>query len=96
MGTKKKAITSELEQTTAAALPDEGRGRVVIEDVRPQIDGGRFAIKCTVGEDIEVEADAFTDGHDQIACVLRYRSEADGAKCRCARSVTTAGTHASA
>lgn len=71
------AQDSEAELLARRSLPDEGRARVVIEGVRPQVDGGRFAIKRTVGEDIEVEADAFTDGHDQIACVLRYRSEAD-------------------
>lgn len=71
------ASASELEQTTSAASPDEGRGRVVIEAVHPEIDGGRFAIKRSVGEDIEIEADAFADGYDLIACVLRYRGETD-------------------
>ena len=47
--------------------------RVVIENVKPQVDGGRFPIKRTPGEQVTVEADVFTDGHDQIACLLRYR-----------------------
>ena len=51
------------------------RTRVVIEAVKPEIDAGRFPIKRTVGEKVIVEADAFTDGHDLIACVLRYRKE---------------------
>ena len=51
----------------------DGRQRVVIEGVRPEIDGGRFPIKRTVGEEVVVEADAFCDGHDVIAVVLRYR-----------------------
>ena len=54
-------------------LPAEGRQRVVIEDVAPQIDGGRFAIKRTVGESVRVEAFVFADGHDQVACELLYR-----------------------
>ncbi|NJN65234.1 MAG: alpha-1,4-glucan--maltose-1-phosphate maltosyltransferase [Chloroflexaceae bacterium] len=54
-------------------MQDEGRRRVVIEGVKPQIDGGRFAIKRTVGESVVVEADIFTDGHDAIAGALRYR-----------------------
>ncbi|UCH53610.1 MAG: alpha-1,4-glucan--maltose-1-phosphate maltosyltransferase [Pseudomonadota bacterium] len=54
-----------------------GRRRVVIENVRPQIDDGRFPIKRVVGERVVVEADAFGDGHDRISCVLLYRREQD-------------------
>jgi starch synthase (maltosyl-transferring) len=66
-----------------AAEPEGGRtapeataapSRIQILDVRPQIDGGRFAVKRTVGERIEVSADVFRDGHDAIRAVLRYRS----------------------
>ncbi|MGH8468645.1 MAG: alpha-1,4-glucan--maltose-1-phosphate maltosyltransferase [Gammaproteobacteria bacterium] len=53
------------------------RNRVVIEEVKPEIDAGRFAIKRTLGERVVVEADVYTDGHDAIACMLRYR-RADG------------------
>ena len=48
----------------ASTLPREGRTRVVIEDVRPSVDGGRFAVKRVVGESVVVECDAFADGHD--------------------------------
>ncbi len=54
---------------------DESRKRVVIEAVQPEIDGGRFPIKRVCGEKVIVEADAFTDGHDAIVCVLLYRSD---------------------
>lgn len=47
--------------------------RVVIEHVSPQVDGGRFPIKRTVGDSVEVTADIFADGHDVIAAVLRDR-----------------------
>ena len=53
----------------------EGRSRVGIERVEPEIDCGRFPIKRTVGEKVVVEADAFTDGHDAITCVLMHRPE---------------------
>lgn len=56
-------------------FPDEGRRRVVIEHVEPQVDNGRFPIKRTIGESVTVEADAFADGHDRIQCMLQYRSE---------------------
>jgi starch synthase (maltosyl-transferring) len=54
-----------------------GRVRVVIENVRPEVDHGRFPVKRAVGEEITVEADAFADGHDAIVCRLRYRHESD-------------------
>jgi starch synthase (maltosyl-transferring) len=53
--------------------PTLDRRRVVIENVQPQIDGGVYPIKRTVGEDVVVEADVFADGHSRLAGVLRYR-----------------------
>lgn len=53
----------------------ESRRRVIIEGVRPEIDGGRFPIKRTVGEKVVVEADIFADGHDVLSAVLLYRHE---------------------
>jgi starch synthase (maltosyl-transferring) len=55
-------------------FPSEGRQRVVIEGVAPEIDGGRFAIKRTVGDVVRVQAVVFADGHDSIGCELLYRS----------------------
>jgi starch synthase (maltosyl-transferring) len=50
----------------------EGRRRVVIERVRPQIDCGRFPIKRVAGETLLIEADVFADGHDEVACRVVY------------------------
>jgi starch synthase (maltosyl-transferring) len=58
-------------------LPAEGRARAVIENVAPQVDGGRFAIKRIAGDRVVVEADCFADGHDVLACRLRHRREDD-------------------
>ena len=55
-------------------LERDGRRRVVIETVAPEIDGGRFAIKRVVGERVVVEADIFADGHDSLAAVLKFRA----------------------
>jgi starch synthase (maltosyl-transferring) len=55
----------------------KARKRVVIEGVKPEIDGGRFPIKRTVGEKVNVEADIVTDGHEVIAAQLLYRREQD-------------------
>jgi starch synthase (maltosyl-transferring) len=49
------------------------RRRAIIENVQPQVDGGRFPIKRAVGEAVIVEADVFTDGHDVPRARLRHR-----------------------
>jgi len=50
-----------------------GRKRVVIEGVTPEINCGDYPIKRVIGESVTVQADIFTDGHDQITAVLLYR-----------------------
>jgi len=54
-------------------LPPDGRARVVVERVRPEIDCGVFAVKRIMGESMVVEADVFTDGHDSVAGEVLYR-----------------------
>jgi len=56
----------------------KSRPRVVIENVQPEIDAGRFPIKRTVGDNVVVEADVFADGHDEISAVLLYRKGEGG------------------
>ncbi len=51
----------------------EGQKRATIENVKPQIDGGDYPIKRTVGEAVRVQADIFTDGHDKVGATLQYR-----------------------
>ncbi len=55
----------------------DGRSRVVIDGVTPCVDGGEYPIKRIVGDTVSVEAVAYADGHDAVACVLLYRREAD-------------------
>ena len=55
----------------------DGRRRVVIEGVAPEIDRGSFPVKRTRGESVTVEADIFVDGHEVISCVLLFRREQD-------------------
>jgi starch synthase (maltosyl-transferring) len=51
--------------------------RPVIESVRPQVDGGRRPAKAAVGDTVVVEADVIADGHDVLACDVRYRHSDD-------------------
>ena len=46
---------------------------VVIENIQPLIDIGRYPIKRVMGEDLIVEVDIFKDGHDVVAAVLKWR-----------------------
>lgn len=46
---------------------------VVIENVSPLIDGGRYPVKRVVGESMRVEADIFKDGHDVVRARLKWR-----------------------
>jgi starch synthase (maltosyl-transferring) len=55
----------------------DGRQRVIIESVKPEIDAGRFPIKRVTGETVRVEADVFADGHDVVAGVLLYRVQGE-------------------
>ncbi len=55
----------------------DGPMRVVIERVSPELDGGRFPIKRVLGEEIQVEADVFADGHDVLAARVCYRHRAE-------------------
>lgn len=54
-----------------------GQVRMIIEGLKPEIDGGRFPIKRVIGERVVVEADIFADGHDAISALLLYRKEND-------------------
>jgi starch synthase (maltosyl-transferring) len=49
------------------------RARVVIENITPQVDGGRFAVKRVRGDTVSVAADVFADGHDLVACAALFR-----------------------
>src|SRR5690606_37849298 len=48
--------------------------RIAIENVRPSVDSGRFAVKATLGEALTVEADIFMDGHDSLRACVAWRA----------------------
>ena len=57
--------------------PCDGRQRVVIEDVTPQIDWGSHPVRRVCGEEVEVSAAIFADGHNQVAARVLYRHEGE-------------------
>jgi len=47
--------------------------RVVLENLRPVVDGGRFPAKRCVGDRVEITVDIHADGHDLLRAVARWR-----------------------
>ncbi|WP_307846312.1 maltotransferase domain-containing protein, partial [Rhodococcus sp. CX] len=48
-------------------------GRLAIDDVQPQIAGGRYPVKAVVGEVVPVSAVVWREGHDAVAATLAVR-----------------------
>jgi starch synthase (maltosyl-transferring) len=55
----------------------DGRSRVIIEGITPQVDGGRFPAKRVVGDVVQIEADIFADGHDLLSAVVIHRHQSE-------------------
>ncbi len=62
-------------KSRSALKPNEGRSRVIIEEVSPEVDGGRYAAKRVMGDTVAVTAAIFGDGHDHLGARLLYRRE---------------------
>src|SRR4051794_35924730 len=67
------------ENLTLVPLPNikESPGRIQIQAIEPIVDCGRFAIKRTVGDRVDVYATVFKDGHDTLGGALRVRAPGD-------------------
>jgi starch synthase (maltosyl-transferring) len=71
-----KARRADVRPAKLAAMP-----RIVIDQVVPSVDGGRFSAKRIIGEPVAVEADVFSDGHEVLVATLLWRA-ADEAEWR--------------
>lgn len=58
-------------------IHSNGKRRVVITNVSPQIEGGQYPAKAVVNENIVISADIFSDGHDEIAAAVLFRANDD-------------------
>src|SRR5438105_3762150 len=47
--------------------------RIVIQYPSPSVDDGRYPAKRCVGDQVQVEADVFRDGHELLRAVVRHR-----------------------
>lgn len=72
----RKSADKAADRALAAAMEAP---RVAIENLAPTIDNGRFAVRRTVGERVEVSADIWMDGHDKLAAVVLWRAPGEQA-----------------
>jgi len=64
-----------VEAASSDDVPWRPEVRIAIEDVYPEVDGGRHPIKRVLGDELEVQADVFCDGHDQLRAVIKFGQE---------------------
>ncbi|KQS26983.1 alpha-1,4-glucan--maltose-1-phosphate maltosyltransferase [Dyadobacter sp. Leaf189] len=55
----------------------DGRKRVVITNVSPQVEAGKYPARRAIGESIDFSADVFGDGHDVVAAAVIYKHESE-------------------
>jgi starch synthase (maltosyl-transferring) len=58
--------------------PAEGRKRVVIEEIQPQVDCGRYPARRILGDRVDVSAAIFCDGHDHVVARVLYKADGEG------------------
>jgi starch synthase (maltosyl-transferring) len=58
-------------------LPKSPQPRIQIQSVEPLLDCGRYAVKRTVGETVDVYATLVKDGHDTLAGAVRVKGPGD-------------------
>ncbi|HEX3176791.1 MAG TPA: alpha-1,4-glucan--maltose-1-phosphate maltosyltransferase [Methylomirabilota bacterium] len=77
MATARARRTTPTRKTAGARgdLPPaaELKRTVVIENIAPTVDGGRYPLKREVGAVLEVTADIFKEGHEVLVAFLLYR-----------------------
>lgn len=69
-----RPIASRAKPDARSAETAGVQARLVLENVSPAVAGGDFPVKRVVGDLVTVEAECFGDGHEQLACELRWRA----------------------
>jgi starch synthase (maltosyl-transferring) len=65
-----------ISETWHVSIPKTLPPRIQIQEVAPQVDCGRYPVKRTAGERVEVTARIFRDGHESLGAAIRHRSPA--------------------
>jgi starch synthase (maltosyl-transferring) len=67
--------TDPVAGTDKVVIPERNAAsRVVVASISPEVGEGRYPAKAVLGDRFVVECDAFTDGHEKISVILRYRA----------------------
>ncbi len=77
MQTEPLTKTSKKKKSSPAPAPNDGRRRVIVEHLAPQVENGRYPAKRVVGEPVDVQADVYGDGHDLVKATALYRRRGD-------------------
>jgi starch synthase (maltosyl-transferring) len=56
------------------SIPKTTPARIQIQEVGPQVDCGRYPVKRTVGDKVEVTARIFRDGHETLGAAVRHKA----------------------
>src|SRR5216683_2492877 len=69
------------ENLTTVPLPrtEQPPARIQIQAIEPMLDCGRYAVKRTVGDRVDVYATVFKDGHDVLGGAVRVRGPGERA-----------------
>jgi starch synthase (maltosyl-transferring) len=59
---------------------NNGKKRVIITQVSPAVEGGKYPAKAVINEDISITADIFGDGHDEVAASVSVQHLETGNK----------------
>ncbi len=68
-----KPVASRMKAGRATASAATQAARLVVENLTPAVEGGDFAVKRVIGDTVEVEADVFADGHEELAAEVLWR-----------------------
>jgi starch synthase (maltosyl-transferring) len=55
------------------SIPKSSPARIQVGEVSPQVDCGRYPVKRTAGDKVEVTARIFRDGHETLGAAVRHR-----------------------
>jgi len=55
------------------SIPKTTPARIQIQEVAPQVDCGRYPVKRVAGDEVEVTARIFRDGHETLGAAVRHR-----------------------
>ena len=72
--TLKARSANQTEMTPATDPPRTRPSSILIEDLFPLLDGGRYRVKRCPGDAVRPSATIFRDGHDRLRAVVRFKA----------------------